>query len=379
MMLYIHIPFCQQKCSYCAFYSVPQKALLESYLPALCKELSHRAVGEPLKSIYIGGGTPSLLMPTQMRTLVDTIRKHYNLSEVEEVTLECNPESFTAPFAQSLQSLHFFNRISLGVQSFSDWELRLLLRPHSSAQAADAIRNAKAAGFENVSVDLIYGLPSQTLSSWRFTLRRLEELMALGVIKHLSCYELTIEPDTIIQRQIASGALCADKGTALPDEGTIATFYDTLLEWCAAHGFEQYEVSNFCLPGFHSRHNSHYWDRTPYIGCGAAAHSFDGTHRRWNIANVSSYVSGAQKGDIPFEEETLTAKDAYNEYVMTALRTTVGIDRSRIDETYSTHLDKAIIPYVEHGLIEMTEERYRPTRQGLLQADGIAAALFADA
>lgn len=378
MMLYIHIPFCHHKCSYCAFYSVPQKALIDNYLPMLCKELTGRAVDEPVTSIYIGGGTPSLLMPSQMRTLVDTLRKHYNLTEVEEVTLECNPESFTASYAQSLKSLRFFNRISLGVQSFSDWELRLLNRTHSATQAAEAVKNAKDAGFENVSVDLIYGLPSQTLKSWRYTLKRLEEMLALGVVKHLSCYELTIELGTILQKQLESGIISADRGTALPDEGTITALYDTLLEWCAAHGFEQYEVSNFCQPGFHSHHNSHYWDRTPYLGFGPAAHSFDGTHRRWNDANVSNYISGAQQGNIPYEEETLTPKDCYNEYIMTALRTTAGIDRSRVDENYISHLDAAIAPFVEQGMIEATEEYYRPTKQGLLMADGIAAILFAE-
>lgn len=369
-MLYIHIPYCHHKCTYCGFYSVAGRHNRDEYVDALCRELEIRRVAEPLQTVYIGGGTPSLLSADQLRRIVRTIRDNYDVSSVEEVTIEANPEDLTEAYLVMLADLHFFARLSIGIQSFDDAELRILNRVHNSKQAVDAVCSAARAGFGNVSVDLIMGLPSQTERQWLSNLDTLSSLLDLNVVKHLSCYELTVEPGSILERQLKMGRL------SLPDEAVVEKEYGILYEWCERNGFEQYEVSNFSLPGFRSRHNSRYWNRTPYIGVGAAAHSFDGKRRMWNVADVAEYVAKIAKGVLPYDEETLTERDAYNEYLMTSLRTVDGIEKERVPESFKEQLSKSIVPYVEYGLLVETATAYRPTRRGLMQADGIAADLF---
>lgn len=370
-MLYIHIPYCHHKCTYCGFYSVAGKRDRDRYIDALCKELETRLIGEPLRTIYIGGGTPTLLTLPQMGRLVEAVRSNYNLTQLEEVTLEANPEDVTPEYLEGLNRLGFFNRLSIGIQSFSDSELKAINRVHSARQAKEAILNAARAGMGNVSIDLIMGLPGQTLDDWSHNLDEVERIAdATGVVKHLSCYELTVESGSILERQITMGRVHP------ADEDTLSAQYGALAAWADRHGFEQYEVSNFCQPGYHSRHNSRYWDRTPYLGVGASAHSFDGTRRRWNVADVEKYTDATMQGETPFEEETLSEYDAYNEYVMTALRTSKGIDSEKIAEPLRNHLRHRVEPYVRHGLITVDGALYRPTREGMLHADGIAADLF---
>lgn len=369
-MLYIHIPYCHHKCTYCGFYSVAGHRDTEAYVDALCRELAMRKSGSPLKTIYFGGGTPTLLPLHQLQKIVETIRRCYDVSEVEEVTIEANPENLTPDYLRGLREMGFFNRLSIGIQSFNDGELRLLNRVHNSRQAVDAIVDASNCGFGNISVDLIMGLPGQDADGWKKNLDVLSKVLDISMVKHLSCYELTVEKGSILERQIEMGRV------ALADDETLADQYDTFLEWCRDNGFEQYEVSNFCKPGYKSRHNSRYWNRTPYIGVGAAAHSFDGNRRRWNMSDVNSYIAGASKGEIPHEEEMLTAADAYNEYVMTALRTVDGIDKSLVAPENGEHLSRSVQRFVDEGFIAETTTHYRPTPKGLLQADGIAASLF---
>jgi len=366
-VLYLHIPFCHRKCTYCAFYSAVTSASKQPYVDALCRELALRC-GEqphPLRTVYFGGGTPSILSLDQLRQLVDTIARCFDLSRLQEATLEANPEDLTPEYLRGLQELHFFNRLSIGVQSFFDDDLRLLNRRHSAQQSLRAVQAAAAAGFDNLSIDLIYGLPGQTLARWQANLDQLANLP----VSHLSAYALTVEEDTILHRQVAQGRVTP------ADEEEVLAHYRALLQWTQQAGFEQYEISNFCRPGCRSRHNSRYWDRTPYLGVGAAAHSFSGNCRRWNVADIRQYVASA--GDPPHEVEHLTPTDAYNELVMTSLRTVEGIAKERVEPPFLDHLSHAIARFVVAGLILETPTHFRPTPAGLLQADGMAADLMA--
>ena len=367
-MIYIHIPFCHRKCSYCAFYSVPSLRDSQRYIDALCRELEMRrhSMTGPVRTVYFGGGTPSILTIPQIARIADTLRANYDLSALEECTFEANPEDITPQYLADLRSLGLVDRLSLGIQSLHDDELRLIGRRHTAAQAVAAVHAAAAAGFGNITVDLIYGLPGQSEESWRDTLRQAAALP----VTHLSAYALTVEPGTILERQIGQGRV-----PAVDDEAAVA-HYRILLEWAAAQGFGQYEVSNFARPGHRSRHNSRYWNRTPYLGAGAAAHSFDGEYRRWNVADTAQYCSLLETGHVPHEEEQLTLRDAHNEYLMTALRTVEGIDKALVSPPFARALATKIKKYVAAALLADTPTHYRPTPAGLLHADGLAADLF---
>lgn len=359
-MIYIHIPFCHRKCTYCAFYSKTGQYDMDAYVDALCREIvSRREPSHQVKTLYFGGGTPSLMNIRHLERIIGCLGQNFDMTNVMEATLEANPEDINPSYLASLRHLGF-NRLSLGVQSFLDSDLKVLNRVHDSCQAADAVSMAQQAGFDNVSIDLIYGLPGQSVEDWMNNLRRVE---TIGV-QHLSCYALTVEEGTMLDRQIAMGRVRP------ASEDVVAEHYDALCRWSQESGFEQYEISNFSRPGKQSIHNSRYWDRTPYWGFGAAAHSFDGSKRRWNLAFLPTYLSGENY----FEEEELTKVDAYNEYVMTALRTSRGIEKRLVD--YPEYLQGQILKYVQSGLIVETEDAYRPTSQGLLHADGIAADCF---
>lgn len=370
-MLYLHIPYCHRKCSYCGFYSVVTSSGRKEYVDAMCRELESRGDGRALKTIYFGGGTPSILSSSELSRIIDTIKARFDITQLEEVTIEANPEDLTLDWLKALSELRFFDRLSIGIQSFDDRDLRVINRRHDSIQSILALENATKAGFDNVSIDLIMGLPGQDSFGFERNLRYLEKMLPLGCIKHLSCYELTVEPDTILDRQIKMGRL------QLPEDDVLAEEYELLKKWCSENGFEQYEVSNYSLPGFRSRHNSRYWNRTPYIGVGAGAHSFDGLCRRWNLSDVDLY----SKSEVaPFEEETLTAEDAFNEYVMTSLRTVEGIEKHTIESLVPAKnrgkVEDALAQMVTTGLLKDCGTHYRPTSEGLLYADGMAERLF---
>ena len=367
-MVYIHIPFCHRKCTYCAFYSVATERGRQRYVDALCRELEMRACTweRAVRTVYFGGGTPSVLTLGQLGQIVETLRCCYDLSALEECTLESNPEDLTPEYLSGLRKLDFFNRISIGIQSFHDDELHLLNRRHSAAQARQAAVDAHSAGFENISVDLIYGLPGQSQERWHDNLREVEALP----VQHLSAYALTVEDGTILARQIGQGRVSS------PEEETAVSHYKMLTKWAQQQGFEQYEISNFCRPGFRSRHNSRYWNRTPYLGAGAAAHSFDGEYRRWNVTDVEQYCSLLETGHVPHESEQLTLRDAHNEYLMTSLRTVEGIEKRCVLPPFAHALEQKIKKFVDNGLLTETATHYRPTVDGLLHADGIASDLF---
>ena len=291
-MIYIHVPFCHRKCTYCAFFSRPGggKLAMQNYVDHLLEEMETRK-GEqlhPVRTVYFGGGTPSILPLEELQRIIYALYRYFDLSQVEEVTLEANPEDLTLDYLQGLKDLGFINRLSIGIQSLDDKMLRLMGRRHSAQQALDAVENAHAVGFHNLSVDFIYGLPQNSqFSTFNFQL-----------ITHVSAYALTVEPGTALSVQVEQGRV------ALPSDDEVVRQYYVLHDILQNSGFEQYEVSNYARPGFESRHNSRYWNRTPYLGLGPGAHSFDGIHRRWNK-------------DDSFETETLTSADAYNELLMT--------------------------------------------------------------
>lgn len=350
-MIYIHVPFCHRKCTYCAFYSKPvahSSRLQVEYVDALLCEMELRK-GEhahPIKTVYFGGGTPSLLPVGELTRIVEGLRRCFDLSQVEEVTLEANPEDLTPDYLTALRQLGF-NRLSIGVQSLDDRMLRLLNRRHTAVQALAAVSEARTAGFGNISVDFIYGLPETP---------EIQEI--LGGVTHVSAYALTVEPGTALAVQVEQGRV------TMPGEEEVVRQYHALCQQFQTAGFRQYEVSNFALPGYESKHNSRYWDRTPYLGLGPAAHSFDGKKRRWN--NPDGTVG----------EETLTPADAYNELLMTALRTVRGLPLAAVPEEQKERLRRGMQPYIACGWIKQEGDFYRPTTEGLLHADGMAAALF---
>ena len=367
-MIYVHVPFCHRKCTYCAFYSKVEsgKWKVESYVDALLKEMEVRK-GEqahPIKTVYFGGGTPSILPVEQLTRIVEGLRHCFDLSQVEEMTLEANPEDLTPDYLSALRRLGF-NRLSIGVQSLDDRVLRMLNRRHTAQQALEAVEAAHRAGFDNISVDFIFGLPD--ISTFSFQLSTL--------VTHVSAYALTVEPGTALAVQVEQGRV------TLPDEDEVVRQYHELHRLFEAAGFRQYEVSNYARPGFESRHNSRYWDRTPYLGLGPAAHSFDGKYRRWNVSDVAAYTKVINDlkalkdlndlNDLS-QEETLTATDAYNELLMTALRTVRGLPVSAVPEEEK----KKLQPYLDCSWLVLQDGFYRPTTEGLLHADGMAASLF---
>lgn len=375
-MIYIHIPYCHHKCTYCAFYSnTGRREEQQAYAEAVCEELRQRS-GEqsdhPIRTIYFGGGTPTLLPIELLSKIVSTLRNLFDLTQLEEATIEANPENLTSEYLEGLAGLHFFNRISIGIQSFNASDLKIFNRAHTPSQAIDAIRNTLQAGFQNISADLIYGIPGQSISTWKDNLKQIFSLP----VTHLSCYALSLEPQSILWRQVATGKI------SMPDEEDVLEAYELLLQEAKANDFAQYEISNFCKPGMQSRHNSRYWDRAPYLGIGVAAHSFDGKCRRWNVADTRHYIHSISNNESYYESERLTEIQAFNEYIMTALRTTAGIDKSALPKIAAQIFDKQFRPAVEQqiqlGLLTESATHIIPTHDGLLQADGIATKLMVE-
>ena len=361
--LYVHIPFCKKRCLYCDFFSTTLLERRAEYVEALLKEIQARKneAGEPIRTIYIGGGTPSTLEARDIQRILEVI----GTDEAEEITMELNPGDATKEYLQAIRQAGV-NRLSIGIQSFKDHVLRFIGRRHTAAQAIDSVHRAQEAGFDNISIDLMYALPTQTMNQWR---EDIQIALHMGV-QHVSCYGLMYEEGTAMTKM-------RDRGMITPtDEEAENEMYDYLCEHLKNAGFVHYEVSNFALPGYESKHNSRYWDRTPYLGVGAAAHSFDGEYRRWNVADVKQYVDSVAAGHIAHEEEQLGLKDAHNEYLMTALRTVEGIAKDKVMQPFAARLAKEVQKFVDAGWVEETPTHYRPTADGLLHADGMAAELF---
>ncbi len=369
--IYIHIPLCKNRCIYCDFYSSTYDGNREELLHAICAELQSRRDylrGERIKTLYLGGGTPSLLRIEELSRIFGTVMDHYDC-DFEEVTLEANPDDLSEDFVQSLRRLPI-NRLSLGIQSFHDDDLRLLNRRHTAEEAKTAVKRCQQAGFTNLSIDLIYGLPNQTLAAWQ---DNIEQAIALDV-PHISAYHLTYEEGTKIYRMLQKGEVKE------VDEALSVEMFRTLRQRLAEAGILQYEISNFAKHGMHARHNSSYWDGTPYLGVGPSAHSFDGKDRRWNIADTRRYIALMKEGKPYYEIEVLDIASSYNDYVITSLRTIAGMDLKRVSdrfgEPYATYCMRQAEPCVREGLAEVSGERLALTERGLFLSDAIMERLM---
>lgn len=372
--LYIHVPFCKSKCVYCGFYSTVNHREMERFLSALSEEISLRkeeSAGKAIRTVYFGGGTPSLLQPSQLQHILDNIHRHYDIEPDAEITIEANPEQLTPDYCKSLKSLGF-NRLSIGVQSFQDEILQFLGRRHTAKEASQAVENAHNAGFDNLSIDLIYGVNERGNELWK---RELETAFSLP-IKHFSAYALTVEENSLLYRRIQQHR------DVEPDEDLASVQYTILSEMVDKSPFAQYEVSNFAMKGWESKHNSAYWDRTPYLGLGPAAHSFDGTHRSWNAPTLAAYFTQIADRKPFFERETLTETDRYNEYLLLRLRTREGIDLQEMAQLFGRKRTDALLCYFETDVDNRnyvrTDDRLHLTAEGLWFADGIAGDAFID-
>ena len=394
--IYIHVPFCQSRCAYCDFYSTTLLAHREAYIDTVCRELRHRLPelkGEPIKTLYFGGGTPSTLTIEELRRILEAsplplprrgdsdLSEGLNISEANwenppftltppweglgEATLEANPDDLTEEYIQGLRTLPI-NRVSLGIQSFHDRTLRLVGRRHTAMEAIDAVRRLQRAGLTNISIDLIYGLPDESIDDWGYSL---DQAIALGV-KHISAYHLTYEEGTRLWRMQEQGLV-----QPIDEEQSVRSF-ELLREKLLAAGYEHYEISNFALPGYHSRHNSSYWKGTPYIGIGPGAHSYDGLNRRWNLTNLLTYIATPQGDDVPHEVEHLTTDERYDERIITELRTSRGIDLTKLKTDfggrYHTHCLHCATPYLDRGQLSHTaDDHLRLTPESIFISDAI--------
>ena len=368
--IYIHIPFCASRCIYCAFYSTTSLDLRQRYTDALCRESGVRRQETEVRSIYLGGGTPSQLTIPQLRQIFDTLYKYNKVAEDAEITIEVNPDDVTEAFAENLRTLPV-NRVSMGAQTFNDQRLRYLHRRHTAAQVAEAVERLRAAGIRNISIDLMYGFPDETLNNWTHDI---DAALALHV-EHLSAYCLSIEEGTPLHRMM-NGHNGNSHPCVLPDEETERAMYYLLKDRLESAGLEHYEISNFARPGFRSRHNSAYWNYTPYIGLGAAAHSFDGHTRSWNVADIHQYIKGIERGERLFESETIEGDTRYNDLLTTALRTREGLDLDLLSDRQRDYCLRCARRFIDDGLLSMHLGHLALTRRGLFISDMIISSLM---
>lgn len=370
--IYIHVPFCKRKCGYCNFYSTTRLELKASYLQTVKKELQQRRDylnGEQVQTIYFGGGTPSLLEHEDIQSVIDTIRQLHSVTDNPEITLEANPDDLTPAYIGQLAKTSV-NRLSIGIQSFDDEMLKLMNRRHNAQQAVDAVRSCQQAGFSNISVDLIYGLPRMTADDWQ---RQLDNVAQLNV-KHLSAYHLSYEEGTAFGLKLKQHKL-----EEVSEDESLEQF-EILTNWAKTTGFEHYEISNFAKPGFRSRHNSSYWNRSIYLGVGPAAHSYNRTTRSWNTANTSEYIKGITSDGCVSEEEQLSPTDIFNDYVITALRTSTGIDMDYLEREQPRqmveYLKHQAESFVAEGKLEHAGNHLKLTHNGIFISDEIMEAMI---
>ncbi len=370
--IYIHIPFCKTRCIYCDFFSTTQLELRDQYVNAVCKEIEltdKYLDGDTIHSIYFGGGTPSQLTPSQTGRILDTIQAHHPIAQNCETTIEINPDDVTESYVAALRSLHV-NRVSLGIQTFHNDILRFIHRRHTSQQAIDAVRQLQGNGFSNISIDLMFGFPGETLEDW---LHDIEQALKMNV-QHISAYSLMYEEGTKLYD------LLTHQQIQEIDEELSRTMYQTLTERLKDAGYEHYEISNFAQPNYYSRHNSSYWNNTHYLGLGAGAHSYNGTSRQNNISNLKEYIDDIHLGEPRVEIETLSNDQKYNETVMTRLRTSKGLNTDSIKMNFGNdfyhHLMTTATPYLNIGLLKITDGNLSLTPKGIYISNDIIASLF---
>ena len=371
--LYIHIPFCKSRCRYCAFYSTTRIEMMEKYVDAVVREWQMRSGSdgylgsEEIRTVYIGGGSPSLLPPPLLLRLLGAI----DLGDAVEVTVECNPDDISRSLARALVE-GGVNRVSMGAQSFDDDTLRRINRRHDAGRVATSMDILRDAGITNIGIDLIYGFPWQTKEMWAHDLH---EAMSLAP-QHLSAYNLSIEEGTPMYADLKSGAI------SQCDEETEREMYEMLMDTASVHGMVHYEISNFAMPGMESRHNSSYWDGTHYMGLGAAAHSYDGVSRQWNVSDMATYINKVEKGEMAMEREELDLYSRYDDMVMLSMRTRRGLDvrllRARMGDAMADYCVRQAMKYVNSQLLEMSDDHIALTRKGIFVSDMVISDMMWD-
>lgn len=370
--IYIHIPFCKRRCIYCDFFSTTQSEKKSAYVRALCRELEMRqdyVGGEEIETIYLGGGTPSQLTEEELKAIFSSIYHIYKVKTNAEITLEANPDDLTLEYVAMLRQLPV-NRISMGIQTFQEETLKLLHRRHTATQAIEAFRRCREAGFRNISIDLMYGLPGETLETWKEDLRQAIDLRP----EHISAYHLIYEEDTALWK------LREQHQVEEADEDLSVSLFETLIDRLTEAGYQHYEISNFCMPGLHSRHNSSYWTGKKYLGCGPSAHSFNGVSRQWNVASLEGYIKGVEEGELDYEVEELDLYTRYNDYVLTSIRTCWGMSLSKLRSEFGEELYRYCMrmakPHEDQGVLKNREGVLRLTRKGIFVSDGIMSDLM---
>ena len=369
--IYIHIPFCKKACHYCNFHFSTTRQRMPEMIEAIGKEAELRKdyLSENIETIYFGGGTPSLMSSIELTGLICTLHELFVVEEDAEITLEANPDDITEEHLIRWKA-GGITRLSIGIQSFFEEDLQWMNRAHTAHQAKHCIELAKKHGFNNITIDLIYGTPGLTDTKWK---QNIDTAISLQ-IPHISCYALTVEPKTALSKMIANHQ------TEDVDMDTQAGHFTLLTERLSTAGFEHYEISNFALPGFRSRHNSSYWQGKPYLGLGPSAHSFNGNSRQWNVANNNLYLAALEKNEIPFEEEILTSAQQLNEYIMTSLRTIEGISLNKVVEIWGEEKSVLVLGAAQKHIglnhLSLTNHVLRLSEEGKFLADGIAADLF---
>ncbi|KAA6348370.1 Oxygen-independent coproporphyrinogen-III oxidase-like protein YqeR [termite gut metagenome] len=370
--IYIHIPFCKTRCIYCDFCSTTRMELKRRYVDALCRELETRKPylqGESVKTIYFGGGTPSLLNAEDFNKIFNALSCIYGMGACKEITLEANPDDLNTEYVQLLSSFPF-NRISIGIQTFNDTLLNLLNRRHSAVQALAAVDNCRRVGFDNISIDLMYGLPGETLKD---LICDLSHAVSLHV-EHISAYHLTYEKGTPIYSMLQKHRI------EEVDEENSLRFFAVLTDRLSEAGYEQYEISNFCRPGKHSLHNTAYWEGTAYMGCGLSAHSYNGHSREWNTSSLDDYIKNMEDDRRVYETEELDLITRYNELIVTSVRTCRGLSLKQLEadfgKEYLVYCLNMAQKYLNSGNLELSGDYLRLTHEGIFVSDGIMSDLF---